>query len=118
MSADIDAACKAAGIYPDLFISGHAHNYQRYTRRIAGKTIVYIVAGTGGMNPQPVAPATGEPATGSNTVTYDKSLSSQGYGFLTVSPKQLKVEFWPLGSPHSQAFDTVTIDLLQQTISG
>ena len=118
MSADINSACKAAGIYPDLFISGHAHNYQRYTRRIAGKMIVYIVSGSGGMAPQPVTPATGQPAVGSTTVTYDKALASLGYTFLTVSAKQLKVEFWPLGAPHSAAFDTVTVDLVQQTVIG
>ncbi|MCB8879731.1 metallophosphoesterase [Acidisoma cellulosilytica] len=111
MGADIDAACKAAGLYPDLFLSGHAHNYQRYTRRIDGKMIVYVVSGTGGMSPQPVGQATGQPATDSSTVTYDRSLASLGYSFLTVSAKQLKVEFWPLGSPHGTAFDSVTVDL-------
>jgi Calcineurin-like phosphoesterase len=37
MSQSIDAICHAAGIFPDAFLSGHAHNYQRYTRRIGGK---------------------------------------------------------------------------------
>ena len=38
-------------------LSAHAHNYQSYTRRANGRQTVYIVAGTGGMPPQPVAQA-------------------------------------------------------------
>ena len=49
LNATVDKACEEAGVYPDLFLSGHAHNYQRYTRRVAGKEIAYVVAGTGGM---------------------------------------------------------------------
>ena len=117
MSAEIDAACEAAGLYPDLFLSGHAHNYQRYTRRIAGKTIPYIVAGTGGMNPQHVADATGQPADGSATVTYDRALASLGYLFITVSGRQLRTEFWPLATSQGAAFDTVTVDIGLHTIT-
>ncbi len=34
--------------YPDAVFAGHVHNYQRFTRAIAGRQIPYIVAGTGG----------------------------------------------------------------------
>ena len=48
--ADMDQACKAAGLWPDLVLSGHAHLYQRFTRRPKGvnKEIPYLVAGSGG----------------------------------------------------------------------
>ena len=117
MGQAIDKVCTAADVYPDLFLSGHAHNYQRYTRRIAGKTIVYIVAGTGGMPPQQVTEATGQPADGSHTVTYDKSLKSLGYLFVAVSAEQIKTDFWPYGSPHATPFDPLTIDLAKHTVS-
>ena len=42
-----DAFIKA-NIYPDIVFSGHVHNYQRFTRKIAKKEIPYIVAGAGG----------------------------------------------------------------------
>jgi hypothetical protein len=29
---DIDTCCKAAGLWPDIVLSGHAHLYQRFTR--------------------------------------------------------------------------------------
>jgi hypothetical protein len=32
MLKQIDAACKKAGIWPHAVLSGHAHNYQRFTR--------------------------------------------------------------------------------------
>src|SRR5271165_3459870 len=49
--ADIDACCAAAGFWPDMVLSGHAHLYQRFTRTVAkagGKQTPYLVAGSGG----------------------------------------------------------------------
>ena len=43
MLADIDAACTAAGVWPHAVLSGHAHNYQRYTRTVNSMQIPYIV---------------------------------------------------------------------------
>jgi Calcineurin-like phosphoesterase len=82
MLAEIDGICQQAGIMPDLFLSGHAHSYQRYTRQPAvhaGLQIPYIVAGTGGINDQVIIPATGQV---SGDHTFVKSL--QGYGYLFV----------------------------------
>lgn len=82
MLAEIDGICQQAGIMPDLFLSGHAHSYQRYTRQPgshAGLQIPYIVAGTGGINDQVIIPATGQV---SGDHTFVKSL--QGYGYLLV----------------------------------
>jgi hypothetical protein len=62
MRQSIDELCRQLDIFPDAFLSGHAHNYQRYTRRTGGKQIPYIVAGTGGIAPQKVPDATGQPA--------------------------------------------------------
>jgi hypothetical protein len=116
MNRSIDAACAKAGVWPDLFLSGHAHNYQRYTRRIAGKQIVYVVVGTGGMPHQAVKTATGQPADSSHQVTYDASISTYGYLFVTVSAKQLSIDFWQLGDEHDKAFDPIVIDLLTHTV--
>jgi len=48
LADDIDAASRAAGFWPDAVLSGHAHLYQRFTRRVDGREIPYIVAGSGG----------------------------------------------------------------------
>jgi hypothetical protein len=34
---------------PDAVLSGHAHNYQRFTRTLDGRQIPYLVVGAGGM---------------------------------------------------------------------
>jgi hypothetical protein len=54
MLREIDTICQAQGVYPHAFLSGHAHDYQRYTRKLsfAGKnySVPFIVAGDGGFN--------------------------------------------------------------------
>jgi hypothetical protein len=109
MSQSIDAACAAAKVTPDAFLSAHAHNYQRYTRRINGKQVPYLVVGTGGMPPQAVPDALGQPA--DQQTTYDAALASYGSLYVSASKKRLRFEFWRLGNAHTDPFDPFTIDL-------
>ncbi len=44
----IDRAISNTGRTPDAVVSGHVHNYQRFSRTINDRTIPYIVAGAGG----------------------------------------------------------------------
>jgi hypothetical protein len=48
MTAQIDKVCQSTGVWPHAVLSGHAHNYQRFTRVHAGRQIPYIIAGNGG----------------------------------------------------------------------
>jgi hypothetical protein len=48
--ADIDSACTAA-VWPHAIFSGHAHNYQRYTRTVTRLQIPFLVARCGGHSP-------------------------------------------------------------------
>src|SRR5262252_7882931 len=52
MNQDLDAAFQNAGVWPDILLAAHDHDYQRYTRYVntpAGAAqIPYIVAGGGG----------------------------------------------------------------------
>jgi predicted phosphodiesterase len=116
LNKSISDICAKTGVFPDLFLSGHTHNYQRFTRRIAGKQIPYIVAGTGGVDRVPVLPATGQPIDSSRDVTYDAAVASFGYLFVAVSAKQLSVQFWEFGSQHTKPFDAFTIDLTTHTV--
>ena len=111
MLQSIDDICQSAGVFPDAFFSGHAHNYQRYTRRIGGKQIPYYVLGTGGISTQKTPDATGQPADESNQTTYDAALQAMGYLFVTVSATQFKTEFWQMGQEHTTPFDPLTLDL-------
>jgi len=48
LAGDIDSASREAGFWPDAVLSGHAHLYQRFTRKVDGREIPYVVAGSGG----------------------------------------------------------------------
>jgi hypothetical protein len=61
MLAQIDAICEETGVWPHAVLSGHAHNYQRFTRVRQAMQIPYIIAGNGG---HAVAPLKREPKAG------------------------------------------------------
>ncbi len=44
----LDSAFAEAERIPDLILSGHVHNYQRFTRAFKGREIPYLVIGAGG----------------------------------------------------------------------
>jgi predicted phosphodiesterase len=44
----LDAAFKAAGRFPDMVLSGHVHDYQRFARAVGGTSVPYIVCGNAG----------------------------------------------------------------------
>ena len=44
----IDRAIVSSKRTPDAVLSGHVHNYQRFSRDINGKKVPYVVAGAGG----------------------------------------------------------------------
>ncbi|HVW15155.1 MAG TPA: metallophosphoesterase [Mucilaginibacter sp.] len=48
MQAIMDGAAREAKVIPDLVLSGHVHNYQRFHKYYPGKTVPFIVAGGGG----------------------------------------------------------------------
>jgi len=106
MLAQIDSCCQAAGIWPDLVLSGHAHLYERYTRTMKadGRQIPYVVAGNGGYynlskmkvnssGAKPTASQHSEPDGQGNTITLDQFNDTE-YGFLriTVNARQIQVD--------------------------
>jgi hypothetical protein len=116
---DIDKASQAAGLWPDAVLSGHAHLYQRFTRRVAGHEIPYVVSGSGGYSATPpmvkVPPA---PVTvGDATMELDPVIQ---FGYLTLTvdmsanAKQLTIAF---NSPKLGVnYDQVTVDLATSQI--
>jgi hypothetical protein len=48
MGQMLDGAFAAAGRTPDIVLTGHVHDYQRFTRTIGAAQVPYIVAGAGG----------------------------------------------------------------------
>ena len=94
LSQDIDAACREAGLWPDAVLSGHAHLYQRFTRRVDGREIPYIVSGSGGFSA--TVPKEGVPSApltvGDHTLEKDPIID---FGYLTVTAdaKTLSIAF-------------------------
>jgi hypothetical protein len=128
----IDDACTAAGIQPDLHLSGHAHLYERYTRTLNGKQIPYVVAGMGGFynllglkppNRRPTPPkfpASGTDASG-NPLRLDM-YNNNTFGFMrmTVSASSLSGEFVTVDpvSGKTGIGDSFTLDLTGGSVSG
>ncbi len=121
LSNDIDNCCKGAGLWPDLVLAGHAHLYQRFTRKMPdGTAIPYLVAGCGGfaatrpMQGLPKAPTT----VGDHTLVINPIVD---FGYLTVTvdanKKQLAVIFNQVGTKGGKRTgDQVIVDLAKRAI--
>ncbi len=136
MLSEIDAICKKQGVYPHAFLSGHAHNYQRFERivQFGGKSISvpFIVCGDGGHNVNrivqgrqgqpPVEPHFNaavdyldvKPAVSAKKLTL-KHYDDGNYGYLrvTVDKQHLQIGFHQVGKsslPQSRV-DVVTVDI-------
>jgi hypothetical protein len=121
MLQDIDTACTKAGVWPHAVFSGHAHNYQRYTRTINGLQIPYVVAGCGGHSPLSSMRATYRtPYTIDNTLTLE-SYDDTDFGYLRVivNAETLSIEFHPQsdGGTTKTPDDVVTVNLADHTVS-
>jgi hypothetical protein len=116
--ADLDTACKAAGLWPDAVISGHAHLYQRFTRTAGGKQTPYIVSGSGGF--AATAPLGGLPkapiTVGDHTLVATPLVE---FGYLTIATdaKQLTITFNTPTKQGGHAEDSVTVNLASGTIT-
>jgi hypothetical protein len=121
MSQDIDSACQAAGVWPHAVFSGHAHNYQRFTRLVNKYQIPYIVAGCGGHSPlSTMRGSYRTPYQIDSTLTLE-SYDDTHYGYLrvVVNATTMTVEFHPQndGSTIKTPDDVVTIDLATRTLN-
>jgi Calcineurin-like phosphoesterase len=138
MLREIDTICKAQGVYPHAFLSGHAHNYQHYTRSVNfnGKKfdVPFIICGDSGHNVDTLVQAkkgqpAQEPAQGANVTYLDanpvvqatglklEKYDDKNYGYLriTVNAQQLRIDFHPAVPGGGAATDTTIIDLSTHT---
>ena len=121
MLKDIDGACQAAGTWPHAVLSGHAHNYQRYTRTVNSLQIPYVVAGGGGHAPLSRMRSTYRtPYPIDSTLTLE-SYDDTDYGYLrvVVNAQTMSIEFHPQsdGGTTKTPDDVVTINIADHTIS-
>jgi hypothetical protein len=119
MMADIDAACAAAKIQPDMVLAAHSHDYERYTRFVPGdhgeQQVPFIVAGGAGRGLSPHV--TSADGVRHGDLTYVKSLRGYGYLKLTIDPGVIDVTFFQVDAGGKKTkFDGVTVDLRTGTI--
>jgi hypothetical protein len=129
--AQIDKVCAKTGVWPHAFLSGHAHNYQRFTRtRNADKTqIPYIVCGNGGHGLQalsrvdgqvPRAPQIIQKSSSDTDLVVLENYDDKNYGYLRVivTKTQLRIEYHPAsdGASTKAPDDSVTVDLASRAL--
>lgn len=124
MLKDIDDCCEAAGVWPHAVLSGHAHNYQRFTRRKDGRETPFIICGNGGHAVQHLTTkgtrALRTPSVeagcsdGTDQVIFE-NYDDQDFGYLRViaDKAQLRIEYHPAsdGAESKTPDDFVTVDL-------
>jgi hypothetical protein len=142
MLRQIDTVCQAQGLYPHAVLSGHAHNYQRFTRTIqfSGKNIQvpFIICGDGGHDVLKLVQgkdgqSAQEPQFGLNVDYLEPSkpavkaqslllnhYDDQNLGYLriTVDDATLDIAFYQVGqgSIAQSRADVVSVNLTSRTI--
>jgi len=130
MLKQIDAACEAAKIWPDMHWSGHSHLYERYTRTVAGRQIPYIVAGMGGYlnlvglkkgaKGQAIKPVTkGVDGSGNPVVVECYNNTTFGYMRINISATTATGEFMGVDEENHEAqiLDSFELDLNAHKVS-
>ena len=118
----LDSAAQAASRVPELVLTGHVHNYQRFTGQLTGHDVPMIVAGAGGYNAQlhmlhKAFHQAKLPVTLGNAGGILESFNDSQHGYLriTVTKKSIVCEYVAVPDPSSpkkgplKAFDTLTI---------
>ena len=119
----IDQAVEASGRTPDAVLSGHVHNYQRFSRKVGTRKIPYVVAGAGGyandvgsmhklqteLTTPPVKLPYQTTVAGVELEKYEQE--EPGFLRITATAKELKFEYFRVpfgGVVEAKAFDTFT----------
>jgi hypothetical protein len=123
MLADLDRACQEAGFYPHAVLSGHAHNYQRYTRKQGTRETPYIVAGCGGhaITPMQAGKNAGPIRTPvvMGDLTFERYFAQFGYLRVVATPSLVSFEFHEVasGTNSKSPVDVVTVDVAQRRLT-
>ena len=121
----LDNAFSESGRFADVILTGHVHNYQRFTRTVGNRDIPYLVVGAGGywhlhyMQKQPNGEPLQVPYTmqDSNTVLENYCENRHGYLIMQITPDSLSGTYYTVPRPHeswrakSQVFDSFMLDL-------
>ncbi|HET7148476.1 MAG TPA: metallophosphoesterase [Candidatus Nitrosopolaris sp.] len=123
----LDNAFDKTGVLPDAVLTGHVHNYQRFTRtHFNGKKVPYIVAGAGGywhlhwMQQGVIELSLPEKVPDRDDVVLEKYCDDHhGFMRVQVTPERLYGEYYITPRPHESwhasesptQFDSFEIEL-------
>lgn len=127
---NLSVACFDIGVWPHVVLSGHAHNYQRFTRPLGSRQIPFYVAGNGGhglaklninstlRTPIPM-PSFAQPERNDSVTLNSYDFKSYGYLRIVVNAKLLHIEYHPASDSTDTKTpdDSVTIDLATGTLT-
>ncbi|MFZ0091825.1 MAG: metallophosphoesterase [Solirubrobacteraceae bacterium] len=110
----LDACFHRADRLPDAVFGAHAHNYQRFGRRVDGRTIPYVVAGAGGFHERHRigAGVTELPASfpGLPSLTLEAyEWAEHGFMTVTVGRRGGQVVYRTVSDAGARTFDTFAI---------
>jgi hypothetical protein len=129
MGEEIDRICDEVGVWPHAVLAGHAHNYQRFTRRHGGMQIPYLIAGNGGhglarlsrrgrvlRTPSVIRQSEDE---GDEVILENYDDRDYGYLRVIVSAETLRIEYHPAsdGAFAKTPDDVVTVDLASRMLA-
>jgi hypothetical protein len=143
MLREIDQICLDVGVYPHAFLSGHAHNEQRYTRTINFNgdqfQVPFIICGNMGHHVNSIVSSRGgqkavKPAKNANVGYLDaipvvktqglvlNYFDDTGFGYLriTADAKELEIKYQPVTSTGKNPLakpDVVTVNLEKHQIA-
>jgi Calcineurin-like phosphoesterase len=127
--SQVDKICKETGVWPHAVLSGHAHNYQRFTRLHGRRQIPYLISGNGGhglaklqrKGASPLRTPQSLDVPGHADRVILENYDDQDYGYLriVVTTTQLRIEYQPAsdGAEAKTPDDVVTVDLKQGTLT-
>jgi hypothetical protein len=128
MGSQIDKVCNETGVWPHAVLSGHAHNYQRFTRQHGQTQIPYIVCGNGGHGLAKLTRKGGSalrtpqalqvPAHTDKVILENYDDQDFGYLRIVVTASQLRIEYQPAsdGTEAKTPDDFVTVDLASRKL--
>jgi Calcineurin-like phosphoesterase len=111
LEKDLDSAFGEAGLFPDAVLSGHAHLYQRYTRKVDGREIPYVVAGAGGFSETRPRTKIDAPLTNGEYTLVADPIVAFGYLTVTVDIKAMRLTIAYRPSDKKVEGDSVAVDL-------
>lgn len=115
MQTFLDTCFETANVKPDLILSGHVHNYQRFNKQYAdGKVLPFIIAGAGGYAQLHAIAELNDPAFPDNSELLDNVVLERycdtSHGFLKITVEKIENHFTLTGNYYTVSHEEASND--------